>query len=136
MSWSYRSDRSDEVYTPNSGPTLVAGSPVTDSPGASGGSPKSYAVDGAIDIRTHTALLTKGSAGAYSVAAPTVDGTTLTIIAGSNFAHVVTFTGSTLLGGVAAKITWTSAAFIGSTLVVQSSGGKWVMISMNLGTLA
>ena len=115
---------------------MVTGSPQVDAPAASAGSPKAYAVDGAIDIRTHTALLTKGSAGAYSVAAPVQDGIILTLIAGSNFAHVVTFTGSTLLGGVAAKITWTSAAFIGSTLVVQSLAGKWVMISMNLGAVA
>src|SRR5687767_5003186 len=78
-----------------------------------------YAADGAISVASQLAFLTKGSAGAYTLAAPTDadDGTTITITAGSDFAHVVTFTGSTLHDGTTGgHLLWTSAAFKGSSL--------------------
>lgn len=99
-----------------------------------------YAVDGAISLVAQVALLTKGSAGAYTVAAPGNAGIGVEIIltAGSDFAHVVTFTGSTLKDGTTgAKITWTSAAFIGSSLTIMGvTATQWVVVSKNLGTVA
>lgn len=96
--------------------------------------------DGAIALTSGTTLLTKGSAAAITIAAPGTNFANLriTIIAGSNFAHVVTFTGSTLLDGTTgANITWTSAAFIGSSITVQGlSATTWGVESFNLGTIA
>jgi hypothetical protein len=71
-------------------------------------------------------------AAAMTVAAPTsaLNGTRLTITSGTNFAHVVTFTGSTLLDGTTgANLTATMTAFAGSTLVVEARGTNWYLIS-------
>lgn len=99
-----------------------------------------YAGDGAVTISSQCALLTKGSAAAMTLAAPGAAGigTEITFITGSDFAHVVTFTGSTLKDGTTgAKITWTAAAFIGSSLTVAGvSATQWVVVSKNLGTVA
>jgi hypothetical protein len=103
--------------------------------------PTVLAADAAIPIDVDTNfLLTKGSAGAYSVAAPGAAnvGRVLEIETGSDFAHVVTFTGSTLRDGTTgAKITWTTAAFIGSSLRIRAiTAALWVVVSKNLGTVA
>lgn len=97
--------------------------------------------DGAIPVdRDSITLLTKGSAAAVSIAAPGEAniGRILIIHTGSDFAHVVTFTGSTLRDGTTgAKITWTTAAFIGSSLVVRAfSATRWSVEAKNLGTVA
>ncbi len=99
-----------------------------------------YAVDGAIDPTfSHTAVLTKGSAGAYTLAAPALgdNGTRITIQAGSAFAHVVTATGL-IQDGVAggAKNTYTTAAFVGSGAVLEAYAAKWHLLAKNLGTTA
>lgn len=55
---------------------------------------KAFAADGAITlVAGGIAVLTKGSAGAYTLAAPSADGIVLIIVAGSAQAHVVTVTG-------------------------------------------
>lgn len=97
--------------------------------------------DGAIDISfDSTTLLTKASAAAVSVAAPGAAnvGRVIKILGGSDFAHVVTFTGSTLRDGTTgASITWTSAAFQGSSLTaVAISATTWNVVANNLGTIA
>src|SRR5467141_570752 len=53
-----------------------------------------YAADGAIPVTSGVAYLTKGSAGAYTLAAPGAAGigTRITLTTGTDFAHVVTFT--------------------------------------------
>lgn len=99
-----------------------------------------YSADGAIDTTfSHTAILTKGSAAAMTLAAPTTanNGTRITIQAGSAFAHVVTATGlieDGVTGG--AKNTYTTAAFVGSGATLEAYGGKWLLLSKNLGTTA
>lgn len=103
--------------------------------------PTVLAVDGAINIDYDSkTLLTKGSAGAHTVAAPGANriGRRLTIMGGSDFAHVVTFTGSTLRDGTTgASITWTSAAFQGSSLTVEAiSATVWNVVANNLGVIA
>jgi hypothetical protein len=112
------------------------GSPPADGT-ADTGRVKQYLLDGAIDVRSHTAILTKGSAGAYTLAAPTADGIVITITAGTAFAHVVTMTGL-LQDGVTggAKNTWTSAAFVGSSATFVAYSGKWNLVSKNLGLTA
>jgi len=97
--------------------------------------------DGAIPVdRDSITRLTKGSAAAVTVAAPGAKniGRRLEIHGGSDFAHVVTFTGSTLVDGTTgASITWTSAAFAGSSLTVRAlTATLWSVIVNNLGTIA
>lgn len=96
--------------------------------------------DGAITLTPGVTLLTKGSAAAITIAAPgtAMIGQMLTITTGSDFAHVVTFTGTTLNDGTAgANSTWTAAAVQGSSLtVVGVTATKWNVVSFNLGTIA
>lgn len=97
--------------------------------------------DGAVDISEDAVVvLTKGSAAAITVAAPTGQniGRRIKLIAGSDFAHVVTFTGTTLGDGTTGlNTTWTSAAFMGSSLTVRAiSATRWAVESFNLGTIA
>jgi hypothetical protein len=139
MSWSYRSDRSDEVYGNVPGPVLVNGDTAAAPPSAPAdtNSVHVYSADGAIAVRSHTAVITKGSAAAMTLAAPTRDGVRIEIQAGSAFAHVVTATGliqDGVTGG--AKNTYTTAAFVGSGCTLVSYNGKWHLISKNLGTTA
>jgi hypothetical protein len=103
--------------------------------------PTVLAVDAAVPIdEDATFQLTKGSAGAYSVAAPSDAniGRKLTFLNGSDFAHIVTFTGSTLQDGTTGlNITWTAAAFAGSSLTIRAvSATRWAVESMNLGAIA
>ncbi len=89
-----------------------------------------YAADGAITVESHVAFLSKTSAGAYTLAAPTVNGTTIRLVAATSFAHVVTGTnlfwaGET--GGPFNKVT--TAAFIGSAATVVAYEGLWLAVS-------
>lgn len=102
--------------------------------------PDVIAGDGAVNIDYDgSVLLTKGSAAAITVAAPGAKnvGRIKRITTGSDFAHVVTFTGSTLRDGTTgASITWTAAAFRGSSLVIQAvDAATWNVIGMNLGAI-
>lgn len=99
-----------------------------------------YAIDGAITVAPQVAYLTKGSAGAYTLAAPGAAGigVVITITSGSDFAHVVTFTGTTVQDGTAgANSTWTAAAVQGTSItLVGVTAVKWNVVSFNLGTIA
>lgn len=102
--------------------------------------PVPLAADGAIPINVdQTYLLNKGSIGAYSIAAPGVNnvGRRLKLLGGTDFAHVVTFTGSTLRDGTTgASITWTTTAFQGCGLeIVAVSATTWNVQAMNLGAI-
>jgi hypothetical protein len=103
--------------------------------------PVEYAANGAIDTSfDHTALITKGSIAALSVAAPGARniGRRLTITSGTDFAHVVTFTGGTLWDGTAgANSTWTAPVVQGASITVEAiSATKWNVVSFNLGAIA
>ena len=94
--------------------------------------------DGAITIESGVVVLTKGSAAAMTIAAPSAaqDGTTITIVAGSSFAHVITGTnlfwaGET--GGPFNKIT--TAAFKGSSATIVAVGGLWMVVSDQIATV-
>lgn len=83
-------------------------------------------------------LLTKGSAAAITLADPGAAniGRRLTIMAGSDFAHVVTTTAA-LANGTAVKNTWTSAAFTGSSLTIRAiSATLWGVENIQLGAFA
>jgi hypothetical protein len=99
-----------------------------------------YAADGAISIDSHKLhVLTKTSAGAYTLAAPTAAqaGQILHIVAGTAFAHVVTAT-DLLDDGVTggAKDTATFGAFVGSAMTLIAYNLKWIVISKNVVTIA
>jgi D-ribose pyranose/furanose isomerase RbsD len=83
--------------------------------------------------------LTKGSAGAYTLAAPTaaMNGKELIIVAGTAFAHVITAT-NLLDDGVTggAKDTATFAAFVGSGIHLMAYNLKWCVVAKNLVTIA
>ena len=96
--------------------------------------------DGAIPVNADSITnLTKGSAAAVTIAAPGANniGRRLEIHGGSDFAHVVTFTGSTLRDGTTgASVTWTAAAFQGSSLTVRAiSATGWSVVNNNLGVI-
>jgi hypothetical protein len=98
-----------------------------------------YSADGAIDPTCGTAVLTKGSAAAMTLAAPTVaqNGLRLRIISSSAFAHVVTAT-NLLEDGVTggAKDTATFAAFKGAGLDLEAYAGTWHIVGKNVVTVA
>ena len=84
--------------------------------------------DGAITISPGVVAITKGSAAALTIAAPSTaqNGTIMTIISSTAFAHVVTFTGSTYVNGASSAFnTITFAAYAGSTVRVIAYDGKW-----------
>lgn len=102
---------------------------------------RDMAADGAIPVDRDAVInITKGSAIAATVAAPGAAniGRRLTIITGSDFAHVVTFTGTTLRDGTAGlNSTWTSTAVAGCSLTVRAvTAALWAVESFNLGTIA
>jgi hypothetical protein len=100
-----------------------------------------YASDGAIGFSNpyNIATLTKGSAGAYTLAAPTAaqEGYRLLILCQSAYAHVVTAT-NLLDDGVTggAKDTATMAAFVGASLDLIAVNLKWHVVSKNVCTIA
>lgn len=92
-----------------------------------------------IPITTGTYVLTKGSAGAYTLAAPTAlqNGTRLTVTAGTAFAHTITATAlieDGVTGG--AKTTATFAAFVGATIILEAYNLKWHTVSLKAVTVA
>lgn len=97
-----------------------------------------YLVDGAITIKTGVGILTKATAGAYTLAAPTnEDGVELTLVAGTAAAHVVTATGlinDGVTGG--AKDTATFGAFVGAAITLVSWNDEWHVKSKNVVTIA
>jgi len=83
-------------------------------------------------------FLTKGSAAAITLPDPGAGniGRRISFMAGSDFAHVITTTAA-LANGTAVKNTWTSAAFIGSTLNLRAATATlWGVESNVLGTFA
>lgn len=88
-----------------------------------------YTADGAISLVNGVHVIEKGSAAAMTVAAPTAnDRLRLVIISNSDYAHVITFTGATLLDGTTgANLTVTMTAFKGSAITIVSRGTKWLL---------
>jgi hypothetical protein len=95
--------------------------------------------DGAIAIASGTVVITKGSAAALTLAAPTAAqaGTRLRIISQTAFAHVITATNlidDGVTGG--AKDTATFAAFAGAAIELEAVNQKWAVVSKNVVTVA
>lgn len=95
-------------------------------------------VDGAIGIFSQTVYITKASAAALTLAAPTAtthDGVTIDIISTTAQAHTVTYTDG-FNGGGASTDVGTFATAIGNGLRIQAYQGKWYVLN-NIGvTLA
>ena len=91
-----------------------------------------YTASGAIALTSGTHYINKtGSLAAMTVAAPSSqDGTRITIISTTAFAHTVTFTGGTLNDGVTGggKTTVTLKAFAGSSFTFEAKGSSWYLI--------
>jgi hypothetical protein len=88
--------------------------------------------DALIGINRGTVLLTKGTAAAMTLAAPTAgqdDGKELRIIAGTANAHTVTITTSACLNGVYHIFTF--AGYIGNTLNLVAYNGVWYTPTSN-----
>lgn len=110
----------------------TAGNWETTSAGTQNASLLLLSADGAIDPHTSgTYVVTKGSAAALTLAAPTVttdDGVEIVVTSNTAFAHVITATGL-LQTGSASVNTATYAAQKGATLTLVAYQGKWNTVS-------
>lgn len=91
--------------------------------------------DGAISVKTGTVVITKGSAAALTLAAPTAgtdDGKILRVVSATAFAHVVTTPANNILDGTSStKDTATFAAHAGASIVLEAYNGNWSLLSLN-----
>lgn len=84
--------------------------------------------NGAITIPAYgskTVMIVKGSAGAYTLAAPTADGIEISVVSTTAFAHTVTATTIGFNDGGAASDVATFGAAKGNGLTFVSYGGDW-----------
>ncbi len=100
------------------------------------------AADGAINAhKGGFYMITKGSAAALTLAAPTVvvdDGMEIEIIAATSFAHAITApAGTFVVGGSALNtvLTITAANGAGTTMYLTAYNGKWYVASGGFGTI-
>jgi hypothetical protein len=77
-----------------------------------------------------TYSITKAGVLADTLAAPTVDGVTITITSNTAFAHTITATGLLQTGSASVNVA-TFAAFAGASLQLVSIGGKWSVLTSN-----
>jgi hypothetical protein len=102
-----------------------------------GGIARLYPTDGPVMGLGGGHFLTKGSVGAYTLAAPSGDNLRATIVNRTAFAHVITGTGLFDDGTAAtSKNTLTFAAFPGASVDLVSGGGKWNVVTKNGVTVA
>lgn len=106
-------------------------------PAAGSSNSADYATDGAIGITEGTAELSKGSAGAYTLAAPTAadEGKRLTITAKTAQAHTVTQTTPGFNGAGSAADVATFGGAIGDNMVVVAVNSKWNVVTLRNVTL-
>lgn len=152
MGHSYRQDQSDEVYSSVPGPTVVTGSKQSATPGIATGLAADtdkaaistnpftvYTADGAIPVATGTAVISKTSAAAMTLAAPTAaqNGMIIRLVSGTAYAHVITATGlidDGVTGG--AKNTVTLGAFVGAFAALMAYNLHWVLSGKTVATIA
>ncbi|MGH9522718.1 MAG: hypothetical protein ACRD3E_09330 [Terriglobales bacterium] len=133
--------------TPTTSPDYHVGSPLVNHDAALDDLDKVFAVevdagDGAIAIKEGTAVITKGSAAALTLAAPVAglpsaatpgdDGKVLRIVSTTAFANVVTTPANKLNGN---KLTATFAAAAGGGLHLIAYNGVWYVLGNNGVTL-
>lgn len=96
-----------------------------------------------ITVKEGTALLTKGSAGAYTLAAPTAglpaaggdDGKVLRLIAATAQAHTVTNAAPGFNNGGGASDVATFGGAIGDSMEVVAYNGEWLVLGLRNVTL-
>lgn len=87
--------------------------------------------DGAITIQSGLVLLTKGSAAAITLAAPSSqDGTEITITSTTDFAHVVTVTGGMWDGTATTNTTATFPVVAGGAITLVAFGTDWYVTNL------
>lgn len=113
------------------GTSLALTGALSSSSGAIASAVTNYTADGAITLTSGVHTIAKTSAAAMTVAAPSsVNGTRMTIVSNTDFAHVITFTGATLLDGTTgANLTVTMTALKGSAITVIAVGTIWLLES-------
>ena len=95
--------------------------------------------DGAVTIQESIVSIKKTSAAALTLAAPTTaqDGTVITFLGVTAYAHVITFTGGAYVTGTSStKTTATFPAYEGGTLRVIAKNGHWYQSGLTAVTLA
>lgn len=87
-------------------------------------------VDGAVPVASGLYAITKASAAALTLAAPTAaqNGLTINIVSRTAFAHVLTATGLLNTGSAAVNVA-TFAAFAGANLTLRADTLKWNVVS-------
>lgn len=87
--------------------------------------------DGAITIQSGTVVLTKGSAAAITLAAPSSqDGTTITVTSTTDFQHVITVTGGMWDGTATTNTTATFPAVAGGAITLIAFGTDWYVLNL------
>lgn len=97
------------------------------------------AADGAITIKDGVVMITKGTAAALTLAAPTAsadDGKRLAIISTTAAAHTVTQTTPGFNGGTTGSDVATFTAAIGNGMVIVAYNGTWYTESLRNVALA
>ena len=90
-----------------------------------------YAASGAISLYSHTAVVTKGTAAALTLAAPTAtthDGVTITVVSSTAAAHTVTATTVGFNAGDAASDVGTFGGAIGDGFSFVAYQGEWYVL--------
>ncbi len=98
-----------------------------------------YSANGALAVAGGTDVITKTSAAAMTLAAPTAaqDGLIKRVVSSTAFAHTITATGlidDGVTGG--SKTTATFAAFAGASIELVAYNGKWNVLSKNVVTVS
>lgn len=112
-------------------------------PVANGGSGETvlgaaYNADGAITTRNGSVVLTKGSAAAMTLLAPTVttdDFKNLRIVSATAFAHTVTNVAPGFNGAGASKDVATFGGAVGDSMIVMAYQGVWLVLNLTNVTL-
>lgn len=94
--------------------------------------------DGAITIQSSIVVITKGTAAALTLAAPTTaqNGTVITIVSSTAAAHTITATTIGFNAADAAGDVATLGGAIGDGLAVVAYGGEWLVLNNVNATLA
>lgn len=95
--------------------------------------------NGAIAIQSSTVIITKGTAAALTLAAPTAgvhDGVTILIISNTAAAHTVTNTSPGFNNGSTASDVATFGAAIGNMMMLMAYNGVWLAFDLHGVTLA
>ena len=98
-----------------------------------------YAANGAITIASQVAVITKGTAAAMTLAAPTTgtdDGVTITIASDTAAAHTITATTIGFNKADAAGDVATLGGAIGDGLAVMAYQGEWLVLNNINATIA